>query len=273
MAFKEGKLLYCFISAIMSELWCQYHCGCRSAEEGGICCSSAGPCKHRRQNSTSPQHPSLSQKGHGLRLKAQSTQHQASKLRVHPPQKLNSYVIYNPFSLQYDTLIPSFAGDWMGNGSRHWKKALWSSASWRELLWDIHENLVFAGMAGGLRAAGPKADIALIVAEAGAASAGVFTQNLMCAAPVTYCKEVLDKGTTAKAVSHALRPAHSSASVNQHSELLCPWKLPTLTGHHSQHCGPCSSMAYCMYSVMPNLFLGLMCCSMAHSNHMPWCRC
>ncbi|CAK0784331.1 hypothetical protein CVIRNUC_007535 [Coccomyxa viridis] len=55
-------------------------------------------------------------------------------------------------------------------------------------------------MAGGLRAAGPKADIALIVAEAGAASAGVFTQNLMCAAPVTYCKEVLGKGTTAKAV-------------------------------------------------------------------------
>lgn len=55
-------------------------------------------------------------------------------------------------------------------------------------------------MAGGLRASGPKADIALIVAEGGAAAAGVFTQNIMCAAPVTYCKEVLSKSGTAKAV-------------------------------------------------------------------------
>ena len=60
--------------------------------------------------------------------------------------------------------------------------------------------MLFAGMAGGLRASGPKADIALIVAEEGAASAGVFTQNLMCAAPVTFCKEILSKGPTAKAV-------------------------------------------------------------------------
>ena len=57
-----------------------------------------------------------------------------------------------------------------------------------------------AGMAGGLRASGPKADIALIEAKGGAASAGVFTQNLMCAAPVTFCKEILAKGPTAKAV-------------------------------------------------------------------------
>ena len=78
----------------------------------------------------------------------------------------------------------------------------------------MHENPVVAGMAGGLRAAGPKADIALIVAEAGAASAGVFTQNLMCAAPVTYCKEVLGKSTTAKAVSRALHPVCSATSVN-----------------------------------------------------------
>lgn len=56
------------------------------------------------------------------------------------------------------------------------------------------------GMAGGLRASGPKADIALVVAEAGAAAAGVFTTNLMCAAPVTYCREVLAKAPRAKAV-------------------------------------------------------------------------
>ena len=61
-----------------------------------------------------------------------------------------------------------------------------------------------AGMAGGLRASGPKADIALVVAEAGAAAAGVFTTNLMCAAPVTYCREVLAKSARAKAVRHGV---------------------------------------------------------------------
>ena len=88
-----------------------------------------------------------------------------------------------------------------------------------EAVWAVYKSLVFAGMAGGLRAVGAKADIALIVAEAGAASAGVFTQNLMCAAPVTYCKEVLGKGTTAKAVSQTPCSVQSPVFVNWHSEL------------------------------------------------------
>ena len=57
------------------------------------------------------------------------------------------------------------------------------------------------GMHGGLRAAGPKADLALIVADADAVAAGVFTTNVMCAAPVTYCKQVLAKHKPARAVS------------------------------------------------------------------------
>ena len=56
-------------------------------------------------------------------------------------------------------------------------------------------------MAGGLRAAGPKADIALIVADSDAVVGGAFTQNVMCAAPVIYCKEVLAKTSTSRAVS------------------------------------------------------------------------
>lgn len=56
-------------------------------------------------------------------------------------------------------------------------------------------------MHGGLRAAGPKADIALVVAEDSAAAAGAFTTNIMCAAPVTYCREVLSRTPRIKAVS------------------------------------------------------------------------
>ena len=62
--------------------------------------------------------------------------------------------------------------------------------------------LFFAGMAGGLRASGPKADLALIVADEDAVAAGVFTTNVMCAAPVTYCKQVLAKNKPARAVSY-----------------------------------------------------------------------
>ena len=60
-------------------------------------------------------------------------------------------------------------------------------------------------MAGGLRASGPKADLALIVADADAVAAGVFTTNVMCAAPVLYCKQVLAKSKPARAVSSPLR--------------------------------------------------------------------
>jgi glutamate N-acetyltransferase/amino-acid N-acetyltransferase len=55
-------------------------------------------------------------------------------------------------------------------------------------------------MYGGLRAKGTKADLALIVCDGEAVAAGVFTLNVMCAAPVLYCKEVLEKRETVRAV-------------------------------------------------------------------------
>jgi glutamate N-acetyltransferase / amino-acid N-acetyltransferase len=48
-----------------------------------------------------------------------------------------------------------------------------------------------------------KADLSLVVADAPAVAGGVFTLNVMCAAPVTYCKEVLAKTSTVTAVSAA----------------------------------------------------------------------
>ena len=70
-----------------------------------------------------------------------------------------------------------------------------------------------AGMYAGLRAAGTKGDLALIVCDTDATVAGVFTLNVMCAAPVTYCKERLAaKGTTrAVLVSAADSPPRGAA--------------------------------------------------------------
>jgi glutamate N-acetyltransferase/amino-acid N-acetyltransferase len=56
------------------------------------------------------------------------------------------------------------------------------------------------GAYGGLRASGVKADLALVVADNPAAVGGTFTLNRMCAAPVTYCREVLARRTHARAV-------------------------------------------------------------------------
>ena len=59
-----------------------------------------------------------------------------------------------------------------------------------------------SGAAAGLRSSSDRPDLALVFCPDGAvAAAGVFTQNLVCAAPVTYSKEVLGKpGNTVSAV-------------------------------------------------------------------------
>ncbi|EFJ45106.1 hypothetical protein VOLCADRAFT_64030 [Volvox carteri f. nagariensis] len=56
------------------------------------------------------------------------------------------------------------------------------------------------GAHAGLRASGKKADLALVVADAPATAAGTFTQNVMCAAPVLYCKDVLSRKAHIRAV-------------------------------------------------------------------------
>ena len=62
------------------------------------------------------------------------------------------------------------------------------------------QSMCDTGMFSGMRAKGPKADLALIVADAPAAAAGVFTTNVMAAAPVTFCRQALQNSPTAQAV-------------------------------------------------------------------------
>ncbi|KAL3531843.1 hypothetical protein ACH5RR_005364 [Cinchona calisaya] len=57
-----------------------------------------------------------------------------------------------------------------------------------------------AGLYGGLRAVGEKPDLALVTCDVDATSAGAFTMNVVAAAPVLYCKKVLESSTTARAV-------------------------------------------------------------------------
>ena len=63
--------------------------------------------------------------------------------------------------------------------------------------------MVFAGAYAGLRASGKKADLALVVADKDAAVGGAFTQNVMVAAPCLYCKDVMTRKDTVRAVRSA----------------------------------------------------------------------
>lgn len=57
-----------------------------------------------------------------------------------------------------------------------------------------------AALAAGLRATPGRADAALVVADGDAVSAGVFTTNVVAAAPVQFCKRALGESETARAV-------------------------------------------------------------------------
>jgi hypothetical protein len=56
------------------------------------------------------------------------------------------------------------------------------------------------GAYAGLRASGKKADLALVTCDTDAAVGGTFTTNVMCAAPVLYCKDVLSRKKTTRAI-------------------------------------------------------------------------
>jgi glutamate N-acetyltransferase/amino-acid N-acetyltransferase len=62
------------------------------------------------------------------------------------------------------------------------------------------EGFKAAGMYGGLRAVGEKPDLSLVTCDVDAVYAGAFTRNVVAAAPVLYCKSVLENSTTARAV-------------------------------------------------------------------------
>lgn len=57
-----------------------------------------------------------------------------------------------------------------------------------------------AGLYGGLRAKGEKPDLALVTCDVDANVAGAFTTNVVAAAPVVYCQNVLNNTKTARAV-------------------------------------------------------------------------
>lgn len=57
-----------------------------------------------------------------------------------------------------------------------------------------------AGIYGGLRAKGEKPDLALVTCDVDAVAAGAFTKNIVAAAPIVYCRQVLDASTLARAV-------------------------------------------------------------------------
>ncbi|KAH9672227.1 Arginine biosynthesis bifunctional protein ArgJ [Citrus sinensis] len=62
------------------------------------------------------------------------------------------------------------------------------------------EGFKAAGIYAGVRAKGEKPDLALVLCNVDAAAAGAFTTNVVAAAPVVYCKKMLDSSKTARAV-------------------------------------------------------------------------
>ncbi|XP_010541858.1 PREDICTED: arginine biosynthesis bifunctional protein ArgJ, chloroplastic [Tarenaya hassleriana] len=57
-----------------------------------------------------------------------------------------------------------------------------------------------SGMYAGLRVSGKKPDLALITCDVDATAAGAFTTNVVAAAPVVYCKKMLEMSKTVRAV-------------------------------------------------------------------------
>ncbi|KAF2568790.1 hypothetical protein F2Q68_00028078 [Brassica cretica] len=70
--------------------------------------------------------------------------------------------------------------------------------SWKQVAGGVTAAKGFkaAGMYAGLRASGKKPDLALVTCDVDAVAAGVFTMNVVAAAPVVYCKKVLETSKT-----------------------------------------------------------------------------
>lgn len=69
-----------------------------------------------------------------------------------------------------------------------------------------------SGISAGLRASSKRPDLALVFCPDGATAAGVFTQNLMCAAPVTFCKKVLEEGENANVTAVLINAGQANAA-------------------------------------------------------------
>ncbi|XP_038697547.1 arginine biosynthesis bifunctional protein ArgJ, chloroplastic isoform X1 [Tripterygium wilfordii] len=85
------------------------------------------------------------------------------------------------------------------------------------------------GMYGGLRAKGEKPDLALVTCDVDAISAGAFTTNVVAAAPVLYCKNVLSNSETARAVLINAGQANAATGDTGYQDVLeCVDKLSML---------------------------------------------
>src|SRR6476660_6391245 len=60
--------------------------------------------------------------------------------------------------------------------------------------WHLARGYRYAGVVSGLRSEPNRRDVAVVVSDAPAAAAGVFTQNRVCAAPVQVSRERLPRG-------------------------------------------------------------------------------
>lgn len=65
-----------------------------------------------------------------------------------------------------------------------------------------------------------RADLSLVYCDAPALCAGVFTQNVVCAAPVTYCKERLAEKNTTRAIMTNAGQANAVTGADGYSDAL-----------------------------------------------------
>ncbi|CAH8360868.1 unnamed protein product [Eruca vesicaria subsp. sativa] len=103
--------------------------------------------------------------------------------------------------------------------------------SWKQVAGGVTAAKGFkaAGMYAGLRASGKKPDLALVTCDVDAVAAGVFTMNVVAAAPVVYCKKVLETSNTARAVLINAGQANAATGDAGYQDMLdCVGSLATI---------------------------------------------
>ncbi|XP_033147981.1 arginine biosynthesis bifunctional protein ArgJ, chloroplastic isoform X1 [Brassica rapa] len=103
--------------------------------------------------------------------------------------------------------------------------------SWKQIGGGVTAAKGFkaAGMYAGLRASGKKPDLALVTCDVDAVAAGVFTMNVVAAAPVVYCKKVLETSNTARAVLINAGQANAATGDAGYQDMLdCVGSLATV---------------------------------------------
>lgn len=76
------------------------------------------------------------------------------------------------------------------------------------------QGFTAAGVHAGFRANPNRLDLALVVADEVVAAAGVFTQNVFCAAPVRYCRHILEANDGGRSYGCARAVVINSGNAN-----------------------------------------------------------